>query len=270
MGLEIGHLPSVAPLFVPADRPERFENAAASGTDAVILDLEDAVAPSAKQAARAALKTGFTDLPVYVRVNAIGTPWYEEDMAAVAAQPFAGIVLPKADAAGLRALLIASPCGEIIALIESARGLADARAMAAMHGVSRLAFGSVDFSADLGCAHIRDALLAARSELVLASRLGGKPPPVDGVTTRVHDIAEAQDDARHAMALGFGGKLCIHPKQIAAVLEGMRPDPREVAWALSVMHAGEGVLMVADAMVDDAVKLRARNILLRAGEGGGC
>ncbi|WP_035189420.1 aldolase/citrate lyase family protein, partial [Acidiphilium sp. JA12-A1] len=87
-------------------------------------------------------------------------------------------------------------------------------------GVARLAFGSIDFCADLGAAHTREALLHARAELVLAARLAALPPPIDGVTTAIDDEAAIEDDARHAASLGFGGKLCIHPRQIAPARQG--------------------------------------------------
>lgn len=254
-------------LFVPATRPERFEKAAAAGPDAVILDLEDAVAPPEKDAARALLRTGFTALPVVVRVNARGTPWHESDLAALAATGAAAVMLPKtedpADVAAMRDALGDLP---MIALVETARGLAHARAIAAA-GATRLAFGSVDYCADLGCDHTREALLAARSELVLASRLGGLPAPVDGVTVRVDDGAEAQADARHAKSLGMGAKLCIHPRQVAAVADGFAPTRAEAEWARRVMAAGDGAVQVDGAMVDPPVKLRAAAILAALEEG---
>jgi len=257
----------VAPLFVPGDRSERFEKAAASGADAIIIDLEDAVAPAAKDAARTALRTDFTALPVLVRINAAGTPWHADDLAAVAKLTLAAIVVPKAelDAAGLEAVAIASSSCPVIALVESARGLAQAQQIASLPGVARLAFGSIDFCADLGCAHTREALLMARSELVLASRLAGKAAPIDGVTTTIDDRKLVFDDTAHAQALGFGGKLCIHPRQIEPVLAGFRPSAVEVAWARKVVASGDGAASVDGAMVDEPVRIRARTILAREG-----
>ncbi|MDO5706137.1 MAG: CoA ester lyase [Paracoccus sp. (in: a-proteobacteria)] len=254
-----------APLFVPANRSERFEKAAASGTDAVILDLEDAVAVDAKDAARAALTTGFTDLAVIVRINAHGTPWHDADMAAIADLRPAGVILPKAEDAGIVAAVAATlPC-PVIALIESARGLAQARAIAATPGVARLAFGSVDFCADLACAHLRDVLLPARSELVLASRLAGIAAPIDGVTVQLDDLSVSHDDAAHARALGMTGKLCIHPRQIAEVKRAFAPSDAEIDWARRVLASGDGAVSVDGAMVDEPVRIRARAILAEAG-----
>lgn len=255
-----------APLFVPADRPERFEKAARSGADAVILDLEDAVAADAKEAARAALRRDFTDLPVIVRINAAGTGGHEADLAAVAALRPAAVMLPKAEDAGLVEALAARLSCPVIALIESARGLAQARQIAAARGVARLAFGSVDFCVDLGCAHRPDVLAPARFELVLASRLAGRAAPFDGVTVRLDDISETADDAEQARDMGMGGKLCIHPKQIAAVQRAFAPGAAEIDWARRVLAAGDGVIQLDGAMVDEPVRIKARAVLQRMAE----
>lgn len=251
------------PLFVPANRPERFEKAAASGADAIIIDLEDAVAVDEKDAARAKLRAGFTGIPIIVRVNAPGTRWHADDMAAVTALDVAAVMVPKAEiGGGFAATLGGKP---VIALVESARGLADARALAALEGVALLAFGSIDFCADLGCAHTREALSAARSEIVLASRLAGIAAPLDGVTTAIDDAAAIEGDARYARDFGFGGKLLIHPRQIAPALAGLMPDAEEIEWARRVLAAADGASRVDGAMVDAPVRLRAEAILSRAG-----
>lgn len=249
----------VAPLFVPANRPDLFGKAAATAADAVILDLEDAIAPNAKAAARAALRSDFTDKPVLVRVNGIGTAWHDSDMAAVAALPLAGLIIPKAERCDdLERLATHHP---MIALVETAAGLANARALAKAGAVRRLAFGSVDYAADLRCGHTRDALAAARAELLLASRLAQLPPPIDGVTLGFEEPDAVEDDARHARELGFGGKLCIHPKQAAPVRRGFAPSDKEIAWARRVLAEGDGVTAVAGMMIDEPVRAQARTIL---------
>lgn len=250
------------PLFVPADRPDRFARAAASGADAVILDLEDAVAPDAKAAARAALTAAFTDLPVIVRVNAHGTPWHEADLAASLACGAAALMLPKAEDPAVVAAVAARGL-PVVALVETAQGLAAARAIAAVPGVARLAFGSVDYCADLGCAPLREGLVPARVELVLASRLARIAAPIDGVTLRIDDPSAARDDAGHARALGMTGKLCIHPRQIAAVEAAFAPSAAEIDWARRVLASGEGAAAVDGALVDEPVRIRARAILAR-------
>lgn len=256
----------IAPLFVPGDRPERFAKAALSGADAIIIDLEDAVAPVAKAQARDALQRGAEQsVPVIVRVNARGTKWYDEDIACVRMLKIFAVMLPKTnstdDVSALRAAL--GPSSNVIALIESAQGLASARTIAAS-GVARLAFGSIDYCADLGCAHTREALLTARSELVLASRLAEIPPPLDGVTAKVDDSELTRSDARHALELGFGGKLCIHPKQIASTLDGFAPSKAEVKWAENILaQSSDGAVAHDGMMIDAPVRANAQRILAR-------
>ncbi|MFG1372494.1 CoA ester lyase [Xanthobacter oligotrophicus] len=256
-------------LFVPATRPDRFAKALSSGADAIIIDLEDAVGHGEKAGARDALAAAVPAAgPVLLRINASGTPWHADDLAAARSLPLAGVMLPKAESRE-EVEQVAARLGEgvaIIPLIESAQGLAAARSIAAAPCVARLAFGSIDFAADLGCAHTREALLAARSELVLAARLAGGQGPMDGVTTRVDDAALAQDDAAHAVALGFAGKLCIHPGQITPVMKGFAPTAEEVSWAeriLAALDEGGSVVTVDGAMVDAPVRLRAERILAR-------
>lgn len=257
-------------LFVPATRPDRFAKALAAEADAIIIDLEDAVGHAEKDAARAGLAAAVpAEGAVLLRINGVGTPWHDEDMEVARRLPLAGVVLPKAETAAdvERVAARLGPQQALLALIESARGLAEARAIAAVPQVARLAFGSIDFAADLGCGHTRQALLAARSELVLASRLAGLAGPVDGITMRIDDAALVEDDATHAVELGFGGKLCIHPAQIAPVATGFAPGAEELAWAKRVLAAlaeGGSVVTVDGAMVDAPVRLRAERILARA------
>ena len=258
--------PLITALFVPADRPERFSKAQSSGADAIIIDLEDGVAPGAKVSARSALSVPGalpTGCDVYVRVNARQTPWYRDDLAAVAQLPVAGIVLPKTESAeDIAATSKSLPRVGLIALIETARGLAAVREISGAEGVTRLAFGSIDFCVDIGAANDRDALLAARSAIVLASRLGDLQPPLDGVTVAIDDMALIEADARYALRLGFGGKLCVHPRQIAPVRNGFAPSADEVSWAKRILEAGaEGAVAVDGMMVDSPVRSRARQIL---------
>lgn len=253
----------IAPLFVPADRPERVAKAASSGADAIIIDLEDAVAATAKDMARAALRSDIADRPVMVRVNGLASRWHAADMAAVLSHGFAGVVLPKAEfGPSFHQFCRSSPL-PVIALVESAKGIAGARDIAAVENVVRLAFGSIDYSADLGCAHDRAALLTARCELILASRLAGIAAPLDGVTPSVDDAHLIEDDARNASALGFGGKLAIHPRQLPAIMAGFAPSAEEVEWAKRVLASGDGAVSVDGAMVDEPVRIRAKRVLAR-------
>ncbi|MGG7568695.1 HpcH/HpaI aldolase/citrate lyase family protein [Rhodovulum sp. DZ06] len=251
-----------APLFVPATRPERFAKAASSGADAVILDLEDAVAPADKPAARAALRADFTDLPVIVRINPAGTPWHAEDLSAAAAHPFAAVMLPKAESAAAVEAAAAATGLPVLALVETAHGLAAARRIAP--AAARMVFGSIDFCADLGCDPLPAVLDAARFELVLAARLAAAPAPWDGVTANLADPGAAAADAAHARAMGMGGKLLIHPRQAAPVRDAFRPSEAQVDWARRVLAAGDGTSQVDGEMVDEPVRLRARAILSAA------
>lgn len=258
------------PLFVPADRPDRFLKALSAGGDCIIIDLEDAVAPGNKAQARVALVTGLSELKdsaksIVIRVNALGTPWHDDDIAAIRKYDIGGVMVPKAEStSGLRS--VNDAMGHhvpIIALIETASGIAAAREISTH--AHQLAFGSIDFAADVGCAHIRDALLLARSELVIASRISGKPQPIDGVTTSIRDEAMIEDDARYASSIGFGGKLLIHPAQILPARRGMAPTSDEVSWARRVLDAASSAAAIAvdGAMVDAPVLARAQKIIDR-------
>jgi len=258
-------LSCLCPLFVPATRIDRFAKAAASGADAIIIDLEDAVPPEAKITAREALDTKILpNAPTFLRINGFATAWYAGDLEIVRRLGITSIVLPKCERpdeiANLRAVL--GPI-EIIALIETAKGLANARTIAGA-GAARLAFGSIDLSADLGCSPLREVLVPARAEIVLASRLAGLCPPLDGITMAINDPPQVLGDAQHACAMGFGGKMCIHPSQIAHVKAGFRPSAADMAWAEAIAAVpGDGVVNIEGTMVDAPVRARARQILAR-------
>lgn len=255
-------------LFVPGDRPDRFAKAVAAGADGVVLDLEDAVAAASKGAARshvaAWLESGKTAI---VRINAADTPWFADDLSAIIAGQGVTVMLPKASMDGVAA--VASQIGEqtgIVALVETAAGILDAAAICQSPNVIRAAFGSVDLSTELGVdPDDREALLHARSVLVLASAASGIAPPLDGVTTNVTDADPARADAAYAARLGFGGKLCIHPAQIAAVNTAFEPGADEISWARAVLAAGtEGAAKVDGHMIDAPVLERARRIVARS------
>ena len=260
-------------LFVPGDRPERFEKAASSGADLVILDLEDAVTPEAKHQARTSVQAALVaGLKACVRINGIDTPWFDDDCKILASSGLAAVMLPKAEEPEAISALRAA-CTESVALIpliETARGLAAARQIADCPRVQRLAFGSVDFQQDLGIEGDDTELLLARSELVLASRLAGIHAPVDGVTLTVKDSEQVRADAIRARRLGFTGKLCIHPAQIAPVREAFAPDERLVSWARGVLASAAahpmGAFSFEGRLVDKPVIDRAKAILARTHE----
>lgn len=262
-------------LFVPGDRPDRFAKAAAAGADAIILDLEDAVAPEAKDAARETTVAWVAaGGPAAVRVNAADTPQHQADVAALAganrgaAEPGVGllaILLPKAEDPQLAAAVAEQTGAPVIALVESARGVLQAHQLAAAPGVARLAFGHLDYAADLGSQTSREAVLLARSTLVLASRAAGLPGPIDGVTTALDDADVLTDDVRHAASLGMTGKLLIHPRQVSPTHAAYRPTEGEVAWAQRVLDAAAagGAVRVDGDMVDAPVVARAQEIMRR-------
>jgi citrate lyase subunit beta/citryl-CoA lyase len=277
-------MPPRSYLFVPADRPERINKALASGADAVIVDLEDAVAPGAKAVAREALvgwlaQWSFAPRPssqpiLLVRVNAASTAWFEDDLRACVHPAVQGLVLPKAEhPSELMHVGAALPGRALLPLVESATGMDAARALGGVPGVQRLIFGSLDFQVDLDIEEdeAEDALLHFRSHLVWMSRLGGIAAPVDGVTTNLQDPAATAADARRARALGFGAKLCIHPRQVQAVHEAFMPSADQLDWARRVLAAaqatGGSAVAVDGKMVDAPVLLRARALLGRAERG---
>jgi citrate lyase subunit beta/citryl-CoA lyase len=265
-------------LFVPGHRPERFAKACASGAGAVIIDLEDAVAPSDKESARAAVKAALSSAqPLMVRINGAESPWFRDDvdMCREALQADAGaisgIVLPKAERPEDIAYIIdrVGAGVPILPLVESARGMWNVHALASANGVQRLVFGSIDFQADLNIAGEDEELLHFRSQLVLVSRVAGIEAPVDGVTAAIDDPERLRADTQRARSFGFGAKLCIHPKQVEAVNAGFRPSEAEVHWARRVVEIAaqaNGAAVALDGkMVDKPVILRAEAILAQVG-----
>lgn len=257
--------PACSLLFVPGDRPDRYARAAASGAHEVILDLEDAVAPGAKAQARADVAAWLgKGGRAHVRVNAADTDWHQDDLAAVRAVPGAGVMLPKADAASLAHALQALPGRRIIALLETVAGYMDLAALARLHGLERIAFGSVDFAVDSGIADEGDAMTAIRTQIVLASRHAGLAAPVDGVSLEFTDPGRMRSDAARSRQLGFGGKLCIHPRQVEAVNAAYMPTAAEQAWArrvLAAFAASQGAATAVDGkMIDKPVVEQARRI----------
>lgn len=254
-------------LFVPGSRSERFDKALAAGADAVIIDLEDAVAPADKEAARAALARWLDpSRPVLVRINAAGTPWFADDLGLLCRPGLAGVVLPKAErAVDLAQVREAGRGLPVFPLIESALGYDARRALASAPGVARLLFGTIDFQVDLDMRASEDDLLPFRTELVLASRLAGIGPPIDGVCPAIEDVDLLERETRRARALGFGGKLCIHPRQVPVINRGFAPTAAEADWARRVIAAdaaaGGAAVAVDGKMVDRPVVLRAQAIL---------
>jgi len=280
-------------LFVPGDRPERFAKAAAVGPDVVIIDLEDAVAAPDKRAARdhavAAVREGIapeTDAPPFiVRVNSSDVDAASADLAALGAVPpderhagFLGIAWPKlergADLDAARAAL-----GDdlaVLGIIESAAGVRAVDEVAAHPAVSRLAVGAIDLSADLRLGDDRSSgapVSAADGAVIehckilvtIASRLAGLPAPVDSPSLELRDHEATTRTTLRGAGLGFAGRLCIHPAQVAVVAAAFAPSADEIAWARRVIEAadGAGAVAVDGRMVDEPVVERARQLLAR-------
>jgi citrate lyase subunit beta/citryl-CoA lyase len=213
---------------------------------------------------------GIAEVPVLVRMNAAGTPWFDDDLAMLAEARIAGVMIPKAaDPQVVETVAARSGVGAIVPLIESAAGLGNLAALLRARPVIAAAFGSIDLAADLGCDDAWEPLLAARSELVLRAKLAGIAPPIDGVTVATDDAARVTEDAKRARSLGFRGKLAIHPKQLAPIRAAFRATEAERAWAARVLAAiardPRGALTVDGCLVDRPVIERARRIAEEAG-----
>jgi citrate lyase subunit beta / citryl-CoA lyase len=264
-------------LFVPGNRPERFEKALASGADAIVLDLEDSVPEAGKVAARAAVAAAWPGLlhfgvPLLVRINASGSASWSDDLKAMGTLPaLAGVMVSKAESTrSLRQISDAVGTVPLLPLIETAAGLDAVKALGAVRGVLRLVVGHLDFMADTGivCDEDEAELLPLRFAIAMATRLHGLAPAIDGVTVQVDDEQRLRNDTLRARRLGFGAKLCIHPRQVAMVHDSLAPSPVELEWARRVVEAdlqSEGAAVQLDGrMVDAPVVLQARRWLARA------
>jgi citrate lyase subunit beta/citryl-CoA lyase len=261
-------------LFVPADRPERFDKALATAADRVVIDLEDAVAPEHKDAARATLAGRLARATpdererIVVRINDDQSAWFEADLAMLHDSAAAEVMLPKAERAETVARLRAAcPHTAVLALVESARGVLAAEALACAPGVQRLVFGTVDFALDMDLSGDPVGFDFAAARLALASRAAGISAPVAGVTVAIDDEALLRAELARARAHGFGAKLCIHPRQVAMVHAALAPSDAELAWARRVIdaaaHAAGAAVQVDGRMVDKPVLLRAQALLAR-------
>ena len=254
-------------LFVPGDRPERFNKAIGAGADYVIIDLEDAVAIDRKEFAQPALDRWLApDRSVLVRIN---EPINPAELAICARPGVDGIMLPKATAANAKALAqIGKP---VIALIETASAVLDLSSIVSAPGVVRLAIGALDLALDIGLGADDQLLDGVRLQMAMASRAAGIAPPINGVTANYSDGAALANDVQRTRALGFTAKLCIHPVQVSQVQSAFAPTAEEVVWARKIVgasvDAGLGATSMLGEMVDRPVIERARRILQLSGLG---
>ncbi|WP_035749437.1 HpcH/HpaI aldolase/citrate lyase family protein [Arthrobacter sp. 35W] len=260
-------------LFCPADRPERYAKAA-ERADAVILDLEDAVAPGAKAEARRHLQTSTLDpARTIVRINPLGTPEAAADLAALAGTGYRTIMVAKAEDADAIASL---PGYDVVALCESARGVLNAPAIARQKNVVGLMWGAEDLLASLGGTSSRGpgggyraVALHARSQVLLAAGAHGKAA-IDSVYVNIPDLDGLAVETEDAVASGFAAKACIHPGQVAVVRAAYVPSPEQVSAAHDVLNAaraaGTGVFTYQGRMIDGPILKHAQETLRRASQ----
>lgn len=298
-------------LFAPGSDERKLVRAFASAADAVVCDLEDAVAPADKEAARRVVAgvlatrsdpAGAESVPHpgrgvvpppsqqsvtpksipdrddfvpirarsarLVRINALGTPWFHDDLAFAATLALDGLVLPKASPESVAAL---GPDGPpVIAIVETAMGLRQAFEIGSQERVVALLLGAADLGAEVGLEPREDAqeILFARSKLAIDSTAAGLRGPFDVVHLDFGDEAGLEDQCRLARALGFRGKGSIHPAQLETINRLFSPSDREIEWARGVVEAfegqSEGVLAVNGTMIDRPVVERARRVLREA------
>ncbi len=264
-------------LFVPADRPERYAKALASGADIVVIDLEDAIAHDRKDEARRLLDSAWGKLDhddrVVIRINGLDSLELADDAALCASLCPAGVMVPKAESAdALEALHVRVDGSPLIPMIESAVAFRDLDAICAASGTARLAFGHIDFQADLGMVPGPDQaeLAPARFGLVLASRAAGIAGPIDGITLETGRSSDIVSATRRGIRFGFTGKLCIHPDQVEPVHAAFAPSAEDAAWARRVVEAAEtskgAAVKVDGRMVDRAVILLAERVLALASQ----
>ena len=270
---------SSAFLFVPGTRPERFTKALDSGADSVIIDLEDAVAAEDKQTARNAIRTAWPTFNteqkkrLIIRSNSPGSQFYAADLMLAQELDLPCLLIPKSESLdqinGAAQIL---PNTAIIPMIETAIGLDRINDIATAEQVLRLALGNLDLQADLGmvCDSQESELQTARFQIVLASRLAQIAPPIDGVTPSTDDIERITNDAERAKRIGFGGKLCIHPKQVPLVKAAFLPSTEEISWAFRVIEADKaskgGAVKLDGRMIDHPVVLLAQRTLASSGK----
>jgi citrate lyase subunit beta/citryl-CoA lyase len=264
-------------LYVPGDMPARFDKALASGADAVVLDLEDAVALRDKDSARAEVAAWVStcepgDVEVWVRVNP--GPLQEADIRAVAHARLTGVWLPKVGspeeiAIADRVLADVCPHAAVSPLLETGAALFDALAIAQGPRVRFLQIGEADLAVDLGIDGESDpsALLFARSQVVAASAAAGLLPPLGAVSRNFRDLDAFTADTQSLSRLGFVGRACIHPAQVPAARAVFEPTPEDVTRARAVLSAlesgGAGVDQDGH-LIDEAVAKRARRVMERA------
>lgn len=260
-------------LFVPATRPERIAKAFACGADEVVLDWEDTIALEDKAQARANTADycrQSDSAAVWVRINGAHSAFHADDLAAVTDIPkIKGLLLSKTVCAEEISAVYRAANLPVIADIESAQGMADIAAIARSDGLFAITYGCLDLANDLGLnygtAAAQTVFDRLRTDLLLHSRINGLHAPIETTFPDFDDSEAVRRNTRHWRNMGFGGVLCIHPKQVAAVKAALRPSENELAFAAKVLaeaeRSGEAVFQTDGQMVDLPVIERARHIL---------
>lgn len=265
-------------LFTPATRIDRVEKAWATGAaDIVVADLEDATPPDQKDSAREAvielLQRSNSDACLRaVRINAWPGPIGDADLQALAASAPDIIVVPKAEDAGdLQSLVAHAPDSDILAIIETAKGVLHAEEIAAINSVTAIAFGAEDLAADAGMRRTpSNAEVAVPRSLVALAAASQRIAAIDMITADFQDTDRFRREADEAVGLGFAGKMCLHPSQVAAAHEAWTPTPDEIAQARKIVQAANdgdaaagGVVVVDGKMVDVPLVRQAQALLDR-------
>jgi len=265
-------------LFVPANQPERYGKALASGADGVIIDLEDAVGLDDKAKARELLKNTWSSISVeekkrvIIRCNAPGSSFYAADLVLAKELQVRHLMIPKTESPDhINGAAEELKNTAFIPMIETPLGLHHLNEIASAEQVLRLALGNLDMQVEMGmsCDDNETEIDTARFMLVLASKLAQIAPPLDGVTPSTDDEPRIFAHAQKAKRFGFGAKLCIHPKQIPIIKRAFSPTVEEISWAKRVIaadNASNGQAVKVDGkMVDRPVVMLARRILRLAG-----
>lgn len=271
-------------LFVPGTDQNIIKKAITSDADCVILDLEDAVALSEKESARETVKKTLINFSkekdLIVRINDLNTPYWEKDLICAITNGAKGVMVSKAETEGemrmlckkVREVLAESPREfEVIPLIETAKGVQFAYAISSIDDmISRLAFGSIDFSLDINCELTPNGLelLFARSQIVIASKAAGIGSPIDAVYPDLNNEDGLEMEAKFGKQLGFKSKLIIHPKQIQIVHKTFTPSKEETVSAHEIVKAFEAAekngvasITVNNRLVDYPVYKKAKSIV---------
>lgn len=264
-------------LFVPANRPDRFEKALATKADMICIDLEDGVAADVKESARQSLLTflaanHFDAHRFSVRINDPTTELGTQDLKAIArsGKRLELLLIPKAEKSATvdRVFEFYPELNKSMVLIETAKGLSNVFALAAHESVSAVGFGSADWSTEIGCSMNWDALLYARSRIVHAA-VEGNSAPIDGAWLHLNDKKGLEKESQRLRDLGFQGKIALHPNQISTILQSFSPDAKTIEQAKRIlgvaMENPDGAFQVDGLIVDEPMIRRARHVLESVG-----